>query len=74
MESAELKALKDLQNGDSVGAIHLLAELQEKIANEIVSQWWDFFHLMVAKYRDIVRSVGSLISPILPAHLPSLLL
>jgi hypothetical protein len=70
VESAELKALKDLQKGDSVGAIKVLSELQEKIANEIVTQWWDFFHLMVAKYHDIVRSV-TFFSPLsLSIYLP----
>jgi hypothetical protein len=47
--------LKEYQNGNINGAVDLLSEYQEKVANQIVEKWWDFFHFMVAKYRDIVR-------------------
>eukprot|EP00604_Paraphysomonas_vestita_P004446 CAMPEP_0174825360 /NCGR_PEP_ID=MMETSP1107-20130205/42681_1 /TAXON_ID=36770 /ORGANISM="Paraphysomonas vestita, Strain GFlagA" /LENGTH=583 /DNA_ID=CAMNT_0016056893 /DNA_START=501 /DNA_END=2252 /DNA_ORIENTATION=- len=51
----ESKALKQIEAGNVAAAINLLSEFQEKTANQIVEKWWDFFHFMVSKYRDIVR-------------------
>jgi hypothetical protein len=56
-DSAERKALQEMKDGNVAEAVKLLSDFQEKVANHIVAKWWDFFHLMVAKYRDIVRSV-----------------
>jgi hypothetical protein len=52
---AEETALNLLQTHDEAKARNVLQSFQEETCDGIVAAWWDFFWVVVVKYRDIMK-------------------
>lgn len=53
--SVEQTAISLLSTADVKQAVAILQKFQEEACESILTAWWDFFYVVVVKYRDIAK-------------------